>query len=82
MSTIFKLMVAAGLALSFYACGGNACDDLADKLGECDGYEAPSGGDADGECNEAAEKLAECLADNVDCDSPDTGFISADADCS
>lgn len=62
--TGFIALALMGLAsLVAVGCGGNACDDLADKFEEC-GYATTDGGDAEAECTEAAEKQAQCLLDS------------------
>jgi hypothetical protein len=47
-------------------CGGDACDDAADKLEEC-GFSGGDGGDADAECTEQAECVSNCIVD-AECD--------------
>lgn len=67
MSFKMIMMASALMALAgVFATGcGNACDDAADKLAECAGI--PGGAEAEGECSEAAECMAECI-NNATCE--------------
>jgi len=63
---IKKILLAGLLALSAVACGGNDCDDAADKLEEC-GATGGAEADGDGECSGVAECAAKCVND-ASCD--------------
>lgn len=60
---IKKILLATLLAFSAVACGGDACDDAADKLEECGVTGEGSSGSGDGECSGAGECVAECIND-------------------
>jgi len=65
---MFKQILFAGmLAFSAVACGGNECDDAADKVEECGiTGEGSSDGD-DVECSGQVECAAKCIND-ASCD--------------
>ena len=61
-----KIFMGAMLAGMFtIACGGDECEDAADKLKECLDISGghSSGGDGDGDCSGSAECTAKCVND-------------------
>jgi hypothetical protein len=56
-------LVTLGLALSLAACGGDACEDAADKLEECGFTTDGNGNGESAECTGAAECSANCFND-------------------
>jgi hypothetical protein len=60
---IKQILFAGLLALSAVACGGDDCDDAADKLEECGWKGEGSGGGEEGECSGASECFAKCVND-------------------
>jgi hypothetical protein len=62
--TGFIALAIIGLgAASMVGCGGNACDDLADKFAACaDGSATTDGGTAD--CTDAQLACAQCFLDS------------------
>lgn len=63
--TGFIALAIMGLgAATMIGCGGNACDDLADKFSSCADASADGSSDGSGECTEAAEKCAQCFLDS------------------
>lgn len=63
---IKKILLAGMFALSTVACGGDECDDAADKADECDLPKGEGEGSAEGddvECSGLNECLAKCIND-------------------
>ena len=63
---IKKILFASLLAFSAVACGGDECEDAADKYDEC-GLPAGEGDGDDVECSGQAECIAKCIND-ASCD--------------
>jgi hypothetical protein len=62
---IKKILLAGLLALSAVACGGDDCEEAADKLEECGwkGGEGSGSTGEEGECSGAGECFAKCVND-------------------
>jgi hypothetical protein len=60
-------------ALALAGCGGNACQDVQERVAECLGADEPGGEDIpDEECTDDAETESECLLDQS-CESLNSG---------
>jgi hypothetical protein len=67
-----------GLALALNACGGDACDDAADKFEECFGEAEGNGeGGEEVECSGAIECQANCASD-ASCENITAAFTGTD----
>lgn len=64
--TAFIALALMGLgAASIIGCGGNACDELADKYSSCADASADGSSDGSTDCTDAQIKAAQCYLDNV-----------------
>jgi len=81
------LAICIGSFSALAGCGGNACDDAADKVESCGAKNAGDLVDKDAECSGRTECVAGCVAD-ADCDSitgtdpiSSASFAKCTADC-
>lgn len=68
------VLAVAAISLGLAGCGGNACDDAADKWKECTG--ASADGDT-GDCDGANKCAAECM-NNASCDDINASLTGMD----
>ena len=82
--TLLLASAFAALASMITGCGGDACDDAADKLEEC-GFTGGDSGDEDAECTGVSECAAECVNDasceDITSTDPTSSYFTCIADC-
>jgi hypothetical protein len=84
--TIVSILLSMALAMgTLTACGGDACEEAADKLEDC-GFDNMGTGSGDGECSGEAECVANCIIDAscseiLDFLNPDTDYAQCVLGC-